>query len=316
MNSSSLSAEQSQYFNSLSSQNSTQQQQVSNLVSSYQPNASVQYTSSPYASNNNYAEQVVAGQQQVQSVANRNSKRARVPPPSKIPSSAVEMPDTLSNIGYLDVQFGALDFGTEESFDTMSEKFQAASIVDNTQNVTAADVAVDYQTKSGVPQSAAAVSQLVSNADSLSGQNDNLSSTAYQQRQANSVVPPQTASSANTLSNASAGMFFSTFTLSLYAIFSSLFTHSGHFCSFQLSNNLQSLNITLTQRPSMPLQCLAMATVETIRHTPINRPPLCISRRALHRRCTAVQTMPTRKRRTTRIIRRPPIRTVHTIRHR
>lgn len=175
-------------------------------MSSYQPNASVQYASSPYASNNNYAEQVVAGQQQVQSVANRNNKRARVPPPSKIPSSAVEMPDTLSNIGYLDVQFGALDFGTEESFDTMSDKFQATSIVDNSQNVAATDVAVDYQTKSGVPQSAAAVSQLVSNAaDSLSGQNDNLTSTAYQQRQANSVVPPQTATSANTLSNASAG---------------------------------------------------------------------------------------------------------------
>lgn len=140
LNSSTLSAEQSQYFNSLSSQNSTQQQQPSNLVNSYQPVASVQYTTSPYASNNNYADQVVAGQQQVQSVANRNNKRARVPPPSKIPSSAVEMPDTLSNIGYLDVQFGALDFGSEETFDTMSEKFQATSIVDSSQSVASSDV--------------------------------------------------------------------------------------------------------------------------------------------------------------------------------
>lgn len=282
-------------------------------MSSYQPNASVQYTSSPYASNNNYAEQVVAGQQQVQSVANRNSKRARVPPPSKIPSSAVEMPDTLSNIGYLDVQFGALDFGTEESFDAMSEKFQAASIVENTQNVVAADVAVDYQTKSGVPQSAAAVSQLVSNADALSGQNDNLSSAAYQQRQPNSVVPPQTASSANTLSNASAGMFSAP---PVSAPRTSCFHTRISFRPFQLSNNLQSLNITLTQRPSMPLQCLAMATAETIRHTPINRRPPCISRRALHRRLTAIRTMPTRKCRTARIIRRPRTRTAHTIRHR
>ncbi|XP_014234150.1 protein lingerer isoform X1 [Trichogramma pretiosum] len=43
--------------------------------------------------------------------------RPRKPPPSKIPSSAVEMPgDTLnSNIGLLDVQFGALEFGTDSS---------------------------------------------------------------------------------------------------------------------------------------------------------------------------------------------------------
>lgn len=72
LNSSSLSAEQSQYFNSLSSQSSSQQQNPqSNLVNTYQPVASVQYPSSPYASNINYADQVVAGQPQIQSVANR-----------------------------------------------------------------------------------------------------------------------------------------------------------------------------------------------------------------------------------------------------
>lgn len=213
LSSSSLSAEQSQYFNSLSSQNSTQQQQqqqAANLVNSYQPVAPVQYSSSPYTSNNNYADQVVAGQQQVQSVANRNNKRARVPPPSKIPSSAVEMPETLSNIGYLDVQFGALDFGTEEPFDAISEKFQGANIVDNSQNVASSDVSADYQSKSGVQQSSAPglqQSQLISNTDSLSGQNDNLSSAGYTQRQGNSVVPPQAQSSANTLSNASAGKY-------------------------------------------------------------------------------------------------------------
>lgn len=66
LNSSSLSAEQSQYFNSLTSQSSSQQQQ-----NAYQPVASVQYPTSPYASNLNYADQVVAGQPQIQSVANR-----------------------------------------------------------------------------------------------------------------------------------------------------------------------------------------------------------------------------------------------------
>lgn len=133
-----------------------------------------------------------------------SSKRARVPPPSKIPSSAVEMPDTLSNIGYLDVQFGALDFGSEETFDTISDKFQTSNIVDNTQNVTASEVSTDYQTKTVVTQGPNSLqqSQLISNSDPLSGPNDNLSTAGYNQRQNSSVS--QTAS-ANTLANASAG---------------------------------------------------------------------------------------------------------------
>ncbi|KAL3285848.1 hypothetical protein HHI36_000368 [Cryptolaemus montrouzieri] len=44
------------------------------------------------------------------------TQRARVPPPSKIPASAVEMPGDLnSSIGYLDVQFGAMDFMSDSS---------------------------------------------------------------------------------------------------------------------------------------------------------------------------------------------------------
>lgn len=53
--------------------------------------------------------------------------RAKVPPPSKIPSSAVEMPG--DNIGYLDVQFG-LDFGSEDTFDQLSDRFAAAAAID------------------------------------------------------------------------------------------------------------------------------------------------------------------------------------------
>lgn len=205
LNSSSLSAEQSQYFNSLSSQNSTQQNP--NIVNSYQPVVSVQYSASPFATTNNYADQVVAGQQQAQSVANRNSKRARVPPPSKIPSTAVEMPvDTLNNIGYLDVQFGGLDFGTEESFDAISEKFQAASIVDNSQTVGTTDITNDYQQKPTVQQTATGGLQASQLTDSLSTQNDNLTTAGFNPRQANSVVSQSSAVS-NTLNNASAGMY-------------------------------------------------------------------------------------------------------------
>lgn len=198
--SASLSAEQSQYFNSLTSQNSTQQQAPSNLVNSYQSVAPVQYSS--------YADQVAAGQQQAQTVGNRSKQRARVPPPSKIPSSAVEMPiDTLNNIGYLDVQFGGLDFGGEEPFDALSEKFQAATIVDNSQNVTGAEVASDYQQKPGVPQTNALSStgglqatQLIQAADPLSVQNDNLSTSAYNPR--SSTVQQSAQNSLNTAANA------------------------------------------------------------------------------------------------------------------
>lgn len=217
--SASLSAEQSQYFNSLTSQNSTSQQPATgaaNLVNSYQPVAPVQYAS--------YAEQVAAGQQQVvqqsvggqrQTTATTNNKqRARVPPPSKIPSSAVEMPDTLNNIGYLDVQFGGLDFGGDDSFDQLTDKFQASTIVDNSQ--TATDVTADYQTKASVVQPSAALSaaaaslqtsQLISNNDALSNQTDNLSTSAYNQRGA--TVQP---SSQTSLSTASAGeLYFKSF---------------------------------------------------------------------------------------------------------
>lgn len=116
------------------------------------------------------------------------------------------MPDTLSNIGYLDVQFGALDFGSEEAFDTISDKFQSSNIVDNSQNVATSDVATEYQTKSQATNSLQQ-SQLISNSDALSGPTENLSTTGYSQRQNNSVVQTQTAS-ANTLANASAGKPF------------------------------------------------------------------------------------------------------------
>lgn len=93
-----LSAEQSQYFSTLSSQNGAAQ----------------------------YANTFGSGQYEH---ASQRSRRARVPPPSKIPSSAVEMPgDNLSNMGYLDVQFGGLDFGTDDTFEQVTDKFRDTSL--------------------------------------------------------------------------------------------------------------------------------------------------------------------------------------------
>lgn len=54
-----------------------------------------------------------------------------MPPPSKIPSSAVEMPGDAVNsgIGFLDVQFGALEFGSDSSSldGSANEKYNSAS---------------------------------------------------------------------------------------------------------------------------------------------------------------------------------------------
>lgn len=71
-----------------------------------------------------------------------------------------------------------------------------------------------------------------------------------------------------------------------------------------------------TLQPGTLRRCLAMATAEITRHTPTNRLPPCTSRRALHRKRTAIRTTPTLKCQTARITHRPPIRTARTIRRR
>ncbi|XP_055921488.1 protein lingerer isoform X7 [Eupeodes corollae] len=210
MNSSStLSAEQSQYFNSLTSQNAAAAaaaaaavaaaavSQQTGSVNSYQ-NSSVQYPTS-YAT--------VFGDQNVSSQPAVRRARAKVPPPSKIPSTAVEMPgDTLNNIGYLDVQFGGLDFGTEDSFDALPEKFNSSATIDNQQIVQTQDVVSnDYQSKANSQQQAVLSAGLQNSqiSDSLtSGYSQRSSSNIQQQQNASSVgsMSAQTNSSLDQLS--------------------------------------------------------------------------------------------------------------------
>lgn len=212
--SASLSAEQSQYFNTLSSQNSNLQ---SSVVNSFQP-STVQYPTT-YGSTSSYSDQVTGSSQQPPV----RRQRARVPPPSKIPSSAVEMPgDSLNNIGYLDVQFGGLDFGTDDSFDSVSavtDKFSTNSLEQNTSSsvqlpstvqpavVQQPDVS-DYQSKSSsvvnnlqpksnLTSSLQSTQILPGQSDSLSAsQNDSLSSS-YSQRNASTVVPSSVSAGVN-----------------------------------------------------------------------------------------------------------------------
>lgn len=143
-----LSAEQSQYFNTLGSGQGV----VSGNAAAYQ--SSVQYQ---------YSEQQQAPRSQQQQQQQQRS-RARVPPPSKIPSSAVEMPD-VDLPPYLDVQFGGLDFGTgseEASYET--EKYTQG--IDQSGD--------DYAKTAGANKNANAglgvglqPSQLIQNSDSI-----------------------------------------------------------------------------------------------------------------------------------------------------
>uniref|UniRef100_A0A1A9WWK5 Protein lingerer n=1 Tax=Glossina brevipalpis TaxID=37001 RepID=A0A1A9WWK5_9MUSC len=142
-----LSAEQSQYFNSLTSQsaaanavaavaNVQQQQQVQQMSNYGQNPASVQYQTSyanvfGSAATGNVAGTDLAAQLGSNQQPQVRRARAKLPPPSKIPSTAVEMPgDSLNNIGYLDVQFGALDFGTEDTFENIPDKFNTSVAIE------------------------------------------------------------------------------------------------------------------------------------------------------------------------------------------
>lgn len=42
--------------------------------------------------------------------------------------------DSLNNIGYIDVQFGGLDFGTDDSFENLSEKFNTSVTLEGQQS--------------------------------------------------------------------------------------------------------------------------------------------------------------------------------------
>ncbi|XP_065075601.1 protein lingerer isoform X4 [Ochlerotatus camptorhynchus] len=209
INSASLSAEQTQYFSTLSSQNSNLQ---SSVVNSFQP-SSVQYPTT-YGASGTYSDQVTSSQQ----APAARRQRARVPPPSKIPSSAVEMPgDSLNNIGYLDVQFGGLDFGTDETFDNVSvtDKFNANSLEQNTPSTVQLPSAVqssqsevsDYQSKPSVVSNLQQKSNLTSSLQStqiIPGQSDSLTATqndslanSYSQRNSSTVVPSSVSSGVN-----------------------------------------------------------------------------------------------------------------------
>jgi hypothetical protein len=160
-----LSAEQSQYFNTLGSQNT-------GPAAAYQ--SSVQY---------NYNDQQQAPRSQAQQAQQQQQQqrtRARVPPPSKIPASAVEMPD-VDLPAYLDVQFGGLDFGTgtEESYETdkFTQGIDQSTGDDYTKGSVVTSKGTGTQGLGGLQPS-----QLIQNSDSISSSTQADLSSGYAQR--------------------------------------------------------------------------------------------------------------------------------------
>ncbi|XP_044740287.1 protein lingerer isoform X2 [Chrysoperla carnea] len=143
-----LTAAQSQYLSQLTQQNSDSMkvaaQQVATAPSSYQgttnqytASAANAYSAQSYGpSANSYGgagnlqdpQSVVVQSQQPTQQQRTKTQRARVPPPSKIPASAVEMPGDLNSIGFLDVQFGGMDLVSDTTtFDDVTNKYTTSS---------------------------------------------------------------------------------------------------------------------------------------------------------------------------------------------
>lgn len=162
--SASLSAEQSQYFNTLGAQNST----------AY--SSTVQY---PY---NDQANPQAPRQQQQQ------RPRARVPPPSKIPSTAVEMPGDGLNV-YLGVQFGELDFGTgaEDSYETDKYAPGLDPSAGDDYSGSGKGTGVSKASQSG-GLGGLQPSQLIQNSDAISSAAQSDLSAGYAQRNPNSSI--------------------------------------------------------------------------------------------------------------------------------
>uniref|UniRef100_A0A6P7FAI0 Protein lingerer isoform X2 n=1 Tax=Diabrotica virgifera virgifera TaxID=50390 RepID=A0A6P7FAI0_DIAVI len=161
-----------------------------------------QTNSSQYGTDNTYQSNVyVAGQEtaSTQQPTRTKPQRARVPPPSKIPASAVEMPGDLnSSIGYLDVQFGAMDLidanssfdgGIETKYGTTTQStnsIEAASVVtpsggslDLSSSSVNQNSSLDaYSPKTNTQNSiSSALSQSLSNSDSIPQTTDHLTNT-------------------------------------------------------------------------------------------------------------------------------------------
>ena len=171
-----LSAEQSQYFNTLGTQNSN---------AAYQSSVQYQYNDQ-VVSNQQAPRSHQQQQQQQQAQAQQQRSRARVPPPSKIPSSAVEMPDVDLPV-YLDVQFGGLDFGTGSEEPTYETEKYSQGLDQTTGDDYTANKSTVVTKSSQSALGGLQPSQLIQTAESISSSTQADLSNSYSQRNASSM---------------------------------------------------------------------------------------------------------------------------------
>lgn len=179
-----LSAEQSQYFNTLGTQNTNAVYPSSVQYQSYND----QVVNNQQAPRSHQQQQQQQQQAQVQAQQQQQRSRARVPPPSKIPSSAVEMPSDVDLPVYLDVQFGGLDFGTgteeQQTYETekYSQGLDQSTGDDYTANKSNVVTKSSQSALSGLQPS-----QLIQTAESISSSTQADLSSSYAQRNASSM---------------------------------------------------------------------------------------------------------------------------------
>ncbi|XP_053304480.1 ubiquitin-associated protein 2 isoform X2 [Spea bombifrons] len=130
-------------------------------------------------------------------------QKRRIPPTSKIPASAVEMPGTADVTG-LNVQFGALEFGSEPSLPEFGSNSSPENTVPAPSNLYSKTISDSLNTSLPIPSTAQEQSYTVSiiTTSSLSGSSQSSSpvttttsssSSAYEQTSVHSRIPYQNA---------------------------------------------------------------------------------------------------------------------------
>ncbi|KAK6642787.1 hypothetical protein RUM43_004289 [Polyplax serrata] len=220
------------------------------------------FTSQSYNNSgvNTYGSQLpdgsTAGADSVQSSqpARAKTQRARVPPPSKIPQSAVEMPDDAINtsISFLDVQFGGLEFGSEGSaFEGAGSATSASTATETSSTPTTTDTqnsALDgYATTSSSSvknNQATLVSALT--AKSVLTSNEALSMQSSSDHKTSFSTPSSRVASSNSgldLSKSDVGLSYPTHNAANYQSYQSQKTNSSGSGVFQ-QTGYSSTNFT------------------------------------------------------------------------
>ncbi|RXN20172.1 ubiquitin-associated 2-like isoform X1 [Labeo rohita] len=184
---------------------------------------------------------------------NVRPQRRRAPPPSKIPSSAVEMPGS-ADVSGLNVQFGALDFGSESTVESLNQsgsscqepvatpQTQSSLYSKPTAISTPQPVSTTLPTENGLSSSSLSSSSSSTAAPALSTALPSLSSHVSSINSPGSSAP--TSSSLSTQMSTDMNVSLSTYSGSVSSVSSSAVSSNG------LSAGTQSLTANGASAPS------------------------------------------------------------------